>query len=171
MKQLFPLFMLLLFACGGSEPLTTVETLDLNRYAGKWYEVARLPNKFEDGLKCVTAEYTIKENGKVQVVNRGVSIADGSASVSEGEAKRPNTEVPGVLKVSFFKPFYGDYYVMQLDDEYGYALVGSPDREFLWILSRTPVLPKDISSQLMQHAENEGFDLSTLIWTEHSCSE
>lgn len=156
-------------SCGGEE-LQTVKQVDLDRYMGKWYEIVRLPNSFEEGLKCITAEYRLKENGKVEVRNAGTDIENGRRESSIGEAKVPDpNNAPGQLKVSFFKPFYGDYFIIELDEEYRWSLVGSPNRKYLWILSREPVLPKDIASRLMSRAEELGFELEGLIWTEQSC--
>jgi lipocalin len=158
--------------CGGSDqPLETVDTLDINQYSGTYFEVFRLPNSFEDGLSCVTATYTVNGD-KIKVTNKGYNRAKSKWETANGNAKVPNSEKPGELKVSFFWPFSGDYFVIDRDEEYAYALVGSPSRQYLWLLSRTPVVPKDQLGKMMQLAEEKGFDLSNLIMTEHfDCPE
>jgi len=171
-----PLFMLgfsfCFFAFGGckTQPLATVPELDLTRYTGKWYEIARLPNRFEDGLKCITAEYGIRDDGKVSVTNRGVNESDpADINESTGYAKVPDSKVPGVLKVTFFWPFFGDYYVIDLDPAYQWSLVGSPDRDYLWILSRSETLEQSTIDRLLKKAQGEGFDITQLIFTPHDC--
>lgn len=156
-----------LISCSSPEPLSTVEEVDLNRYTGVWYEIARLPISQEEGLKCVTASYAIEEDGDIQVVNRGFG-PDGWEK-AEGVAVQPDTSKPGQLRVSFFRPFYGDYYIIELDDEYKYVLVGAPSRKYLWILSRSEQLDSDIINRLSQIAESKGFDTSKFIFTEHDC--
>ncbi|GAA4848405.1 lipocalin family protein [Algivirga pacifica] len=161
---------LVLTACKDAQPLKTVGTLDIEKYTGKWYEIARFPNRFEKGLKCVTATYTLKENGKIEVLNQGVKIDNPSKiEQSKGSAWIPDATYPGQLKVSFFWPFAGDYYVIELGDTYQYSLVGSPDRDYLWILSRTPSLPENTIQQLKQIAEDNGFDPSQLELIEQNC--
>ena len=158
--------------CGGSDqPLETVDNLDISQYAGTYYEVFRLPNSFEEGLSCVTATYTVKGD-KIAVTNKGYNREKGKWEEANGKANVPNSDKPGELKVSFFWPFSGDYFVMDKDEAYSYALVGSPSRKYLWLLSRTPAVPKDRLGKMMKLAEEKGFDLSDLIMTEHyKCPE
>ena len=139
--------------------LPTVKEVDLNKYAGKWYEIAKLPNRFERGLECITATYTIKKNGKVEVKNGGIKTKKGKMQDIKGTAWVPNLSHPGVLKVQFFWPFAGDYYIMDLDEDYQYALVGSPNRDYLWILSRVPELSDDLYISLLNNAKDQGFDM------------
>lgn len=163
--------MLALWSCGNHfKPLATVQEVDLERYSGTWYEIARLPNSFEKGLKCVTAHYSIKDNGKVQVVNRGRKI-DEPTSVSEavGTAWRPNDEVQGKLKVRFFWPFSGKYWILHLDRQYRHALIGSPDRKYLWILSREKQMDAARYRELVEKAQSLEFDISKLIRVEQDC--
>lgn len=160
----------LFFSCASKRDLPTVKQLELKAYMGKWYEIARLPNSFEKGLKCVTAEYSLQENGKVKVVNQGIDENNTSEkSKSVGIAKRPNEEEPGRLKVSFFRPFWGKYYVIALDKEYQYALVGSPNRKYLWILSRTKTLDQKIIDSLSATAKSQGFAIENLHFTPQDC--
>jgi len=161
---------LLFTACGrGERPLDTVDHVDLEKYMGKWYEIERLPNKFEAGLKCVTAEYTLQEDGNIKVLNSGIEEESGELKSSQGIAKSANDESPGELKVSFFRPFYGDYFIMELDENYQYVLVGAPSRDFLWILSRTPNFNDQIAQELKQNALTQGFPIEQMELIEQDC--
>jgi lipocalin len=162
---------LTLMSCGENETLETVDQLDLEKYQGTWFELARLPNSFEKGLTCVTANYTIKDNGKVEVINRGHKESDPSKiKESKGTAWVPNPDEPGQLKVRFFWPFAGDYYVIKLGPDYKYALVGSPSREYLWILCRNRRLDGPTINELLELAAARGFDVEQLEWVGQSCS-
>ncbi|MBR5327274.1 MAG: lipocalin family protein [Paludibacteraceae bacterium] len=139
---------------------STVATLDLNRYLGYWYEIARYDHAFERGIYYSTARYTMRDDGKIDVLNTG--IKDGRAEESKGIAK--TTEVPGLLKVSFFGPFYSDYRVLMVDSEYQYALVGGHNHKYLWILSRTPQLDEATKASILAEADRRGYDTTRLIW-------
>ncbi len=152
-----------------SDDLPTVDELNLKRYAGSWYEIARLPNSFEKGLECITANYTLKSNGKFEVLNNGFSKKKGAFQSSKGKAWRPDDNYPGRLKVSFFWPFAGDYYIISLDKEYTYALVGDPSRKYLWVLSRTKQLDDSIYSKLIERADGLGFATDQMIRIQHNC--
>jgi lipocalin len=144
---------------------TTVKELDLQRYMGTWYEIARLDHRFERGLVGVTATYSMREDGKIRVLNQGYkNKLDGKLSVAEGKAKL--TDEPGKLKVSFFWIFYADYFVMELDQNYQWALIGSKLDKYLWILSRTPKLEESVKNLILGKAKNRGYDTSKLIWVE-----
>ena len=173
MKQFLLLLLAVLpciSACGqkGNRSLNTetVKTLDLNRYLGKWYEIARFDHRFERGLVGVTAEYSLLPDGKIRVINSGYKGSyTGKHNVAEGKAKVPDPSRPGQLKVSFFLWFYGDYNVLELDQEnYSYALVGSSSDNYLWILSRTPQISGEIRELLLEKARQRGYDTSRLIW-------
>ena len=139
---------------------STVATLDLNRYLGYWYEIARYDHAFERGIYYSMARYTMRDDGKIDVLNTG--IKDGRAEESKGIAK--TTEVPGLLKVSFFGPFYSDYGVLMVDSEYQYALVGGHNHKYLWILSRTPQLDEATTASILAEADRRGYDTTRLIW-------
>jgi lipocalin len=143
----------------------TVKELDLQRYLGTWYEIARFDHRFERGLVGVTATYSMREDGKIRVLNQGYrNSLDGELSVAEGKAKL--TDEPGKLKVSFFWIFYADYYILELEENYQWALIGSKSDKYLWILSRTPKLEDNVKNLIMHHANKRGYDTSKLIWVE-----
>jgi len=146
----------------------TVKQLDLNRYIGKWYEIARFDHSFERGMVGVTAEYSMLPDGKIRVLNSGYKGSfSGKFSKAEGKAKLPDISQPGKLKVSFFLWFYADYYVLELDDiNYSYALIGSSSEKYLWILSRTPLMTQAALDTLLLKARNRGYDTGKLIWVE-----
>ena len=139
---------------------TPVAALDLNRYLGDWYEIARFDHSFERGLEFCKANYALRQDGKIAVTNTG--IKDGKSKTSNGKAK--TTDTPALLRVSFFGPFYSDYRVMMLDDNYQWALIGSKSAKYLWILSRTPELPKETLDTILTEAQRRGYDTYKLIW-------
>lgn len=153
-----------LFSC--SSPVTVdnsvVDKVDLNQYQGKWYEIARLDHCFEEGMTHCTATYTLLGDGKVEVKNRGKE--NGEWKEMEGKGKL--TTEPGVLKVSFFGPFYSDYRIMMLAHDYSYALVGGDGDDYLWILSRTPKLKQDTIDKIVHEANVRGYNTTKLIWVE-----
>ena len=141
----------------------TVSSLNVERYMGKWYEIARFNHSFEKGMTHVVAEYTLLPDGKIQVLNQGMK--NGEMKNILGKAKQPDPEQsPGQLKVSFFLWFYSDYNIMELDPDYQYALIGSSSDNYLWILSRTPEMPKKKLDDYLRIIQQRGYDLSKLIW-------
>jgi apolipoprotein D and lipocalin family protein len=157
-------------AFGVDEPLETVDQVDLTRYKGKWFEIARLPLTWEN--KCasdVTATYTPLSNGKIEVLN-SCKRSDGSVTLSKGTAKlaSKNDRSNSKLKVIFFWPFSGDYWILDLDPEYRWALVGNPSRKNLWILSRTPNLDHETIDALLAKGNALGFDISKIIMTKQT---
>ena len=143
---------------------STVKSLDLNRYLGTWYEIARFDHSFERGLTHAKAHYSLNENGTLTVTNSG--LKDGKHKVSMGKAKLTSTA--GRLRVSFFGPFYSDYRVLMVSDDYNYALVGSSGAKHLWILSRFPEIPGGILKQIVSVAAGRGYDTRNLIWVEQT---
>ena len=137
----------------GTEPVTGFE---LERYLGEWYEIARLDHSFEEGLDCVTATYSLRDDGGVKVINRGYNLEAQAWDEAEGRAYFIDDESVGRLKVSFFGPFYGGYNVLELDDDYQWALVAGPNRDYLWILARTPTLEGDVEQRLRQELTGTG---------------
>lgn len=144
-----------------------VTDFDLDRYLGKWYEIARLDHAFERGLECVTARYRLRDDGGVQVINRGFDTEEGRWDTAEGRAYFIDDESVGRLKVSFFGPFYGGYNVLALDDSYQWALVAGPDRDYLWILARTPELDDERLDALIERAAEMQFPVDELIRVTH----
>lgn len=156
-----------LFALSEAEPLPTVSNVDLTRYVGKWYEVARYPNRFEkDCVSDVTAEYA-QQDGKISVVNT-CRKADGLNKQSKGTAKVVDSKTNAKLKVTFFWPFYGSYWIIDLAPDYSYAVVGEPSRKYLWILSRTPALEGGTQQKIHGRLRELGYDPAKLIETKHS---
>ena len=157
-------------------PLRVVPSVDLPRYAGLWYEIARLPNKFQD--ECVgdvTATYTLSDDGTIEVVNR-CRKENGETTEATGRARRAGDDEPNAkLKVRFapailsFLPFvWGDYWIIDLAPDYGYAVVGEPGRKYLWVLARTPRIDETLFQEILGRARAQGYDLSALIRTHQS---
>ena len=142
---------------------STVNQVDIHRYMGKWYEIARYDHSFERGMSNVTAEYSIQGDGEILVVNKGVKNGKLKEIVGKGKQPNPN-EYPGRLKVSFFLWFYGDYNILELDKDYQYALVGSSSDKYLWILSRTPEMTDVQLDYLLKKIIQRGYDPSKLIY-------
>ena len=143
---------------------TTVKELDLNRYLGTWYEIARFPHSFEKNMVGVTATYSLREDGKIKVLNQGYkNTLDGELSVAEGKTKIPNKAEPGKLKVSFFWIFYGDYNVLELDENYQYVMIGSSTDKYFWILNRTPQMSPETYEMLLEKARKRGYKLDKLV--------
>ena len=161
-------FLSFLFGCSSGRELQTVDAVDLEKYAGKWYEIARLPNNFEEGCECTTAEYGVEER-YVSVLNRCYEEEKGKWKDIKGKAFPVKGTSNSQLKVQFFWPFRGDYYIIELDKNYQYALVGSPNRKFLWILSRDVVMGEGEYMMLIEKAKSHGFDTSQLIKVRHGC--
>ena len=166
------LLALLVFAFGSnaksadSPALKTVDHVDIQRYTGRWYEIARLPNRFEK--KCdrdVTAEYSL--DGKTLRVSNACRKADGALTRAAGKAKIVDSATNAKLKVTFFWPFYGDYWILGLDPQYRWAVVGEPSRKFLWILSRTPKLTESEMQKAELVVRDSGYERSGLIFTRH----
>lgn len=145
--------------------MEAVKNVDLNRYVGKWYEIARFDHSFEKDLVGTTATYSFRDDGKIKVVNEGYKFTlDGKHSKATGKAKVPNPNEPGRLKVSFFWFFYADYNILELDTvNYQYVLIGSSSPKYLWILSRTPQMQPEIYEMLLQKAKDRGYDIGKLI--------
>ena len=169
MKKISILLALVLTGCVGIPGnVKPVDNFKLERYLGTWYEIARLDHSFERGLTRVTADYSLKDNGSVRVVNRGYSLKENTWKEAEGKAYFVQGTDQGYLKVSFFGPFYGSYVVFELDHEnYQYSLVCGPDKSYLWILARNPEIEKDLKDTLIAKAAALGFDTSKLIFVDH----
>lgn len=150
---------------------SVVSEVDLNRYKGMWYEIARLPNFFERKLKCTSATYTLLDNGKITVLNKGNYLSDPQKSTSsKGVAWIPDKNSPAKLKVQFFWPFSGDYWIMELDKEYRYVLVGDPAHKYLWILAREKKMDEQTYNMLLSKAVENGYDVKSIIRVEQDCN-
>jgi apolipoprotein D and lipocalin family protein len=150
---------------------SVVATVDLNRYKGTWYEIARLPIYFEKKLKCVTATYTLREDGKITVLNKGFYITDPQKSTSsQGVAWVPDKNSPAKLKVQFFWPFSGDYWILYLEKDYNYVLVGDPSYKYLWILAREKIMDEKTYTMLLQKAIDNGYDVKPIIRVAQDCN-
>ena len=143
---------------------SVAKSFDLDRYLGDWHEIARFDHWFERGVEEAKANYSLRADGKVVVLNSGVK--DGSPKVAKGVGKTTGT--PGLLRVTFFWPFYADYRVLAIDDDYSVALVGSGGPDYLWILSRSPSLDAKQKEALLSEASRRGYDTSKLIWVRQS---
>ena len=153
----------ILFAggCRTADLPEAVKNVDISRYCGKWYEVARLPNWFEDGLTNVTADYSLAGKNRIKVVNRGWK--DGKIKEVTGWARPAGKGGDGNLEVSFFRPFYSPYVIIKLAPDYSYSVVSGEGKEYLWILSRTPALPSDVMDEILDFLRANGYDTSRLI--------
>lgn len=159
----------LLSACLDAPEGTEVVTgFELDRYLGTWYEIARFDHRFERGMTNITANYSLRDDGGVKVLNRGYKTEKGAWDDAEGKAYFVGEPDVGQLKVSFFGPFYGGYNILELDQEnYQYALVAGPDRDYLWILARTPELPEATLNMLVEKARSLDFPVDELIYVPH----
>lgn len=161
---------LLLVGCTGvPEGIEPVSDIDVDRYIGNWYEIARLDHSFEEGLSSVTAEYSIQDDGSIRVINRGYSEEEGTWKEAEGRAVFVD-EGSGHLKVSFFGPFYASYVVFWLDEGYQSAYITGYDRDYLWFLSRTPTVSDEALAEFRGAAKERGFNLEELIVVDQSRS-
>jgi apolipoprotein D and lipocalin family protein len=144
-------------------PLRTVTHVDLERYLGTWYEIASYPQGFQRGCTATTAVYTLRKDGTIEVVNRcNRDSLDGRETIARGRARVVDHESNAKLKVSFFWPFWGDYWIIDLDPEYRYAVVGHPSRKYLWILSRTRSMEPLVYSAILERLNAQGYDVSRL---------
>lgn len=168
-KLMYPttmiVFILGLFSCKTiPEKASAVESFNKERYLGKWFEIARLDFKFEKNLDNTTAEYSQNQNGTIKVTNKGFNRKTGKWEEAVGKAKFVEDESKGMLKVSFFGPFYGGYNVIALDSEYKYALVAGSSLKYLWILSRDKTIPEKVKLEYLKLAKEIGYNTSELLW-------
>lgn len=158
---------LFLCACTGKpEGVTPVSPFELQRYLGEWHEIARLDHRFERGLSEVTAQYSMRDDGGVKVINRGFNAEKGSWEEAEGKAYFIDDTNTGALKVSFFGPFYGSYNIARLNDDYSMALVIGPTLKYAWILSRDKAPQQANCKSFVQTAQNLGIQLEQWVWVQ-----
>lgn len=167
--NILTVFVFMFAGCSGiPDGVTVVDGFELERYLGTWYEIARLDHSFERGLSRVTAQYSLREDGRVDVVNRGYNDAKGEWKSARAIAKSAGDAGVGSLKVSFFRPIWADYHIISLDKaDYQYALVTSSTRSYLWILARTPSLDEAVLNDLLAKAAGWGYDTDALIYPAH----
>jgi apolipoprotein D and lipocalin family protein len=145
-------------------PLEVVSFVDLKRYAGEWYEIARYPHRFQKGCVGSKATYSLRDDGKITVLNECYKGSfNGKIRRAKGKAWVVDEKTNAKLKVSFFWPFSGDYWIIDLGKEYEYAVVGHPDRTYLWVLSRTKTMDAEVYEKILERLEEKGYDTSRLI--------
>jgi len=169
MNKLFIILLMLLSGCVSMpENVRPVNNFKVEKYLGKWYEIARLDHSFERGLTRITADYSMRNDGGLKIINRGYSASENKWQEAEGKAYFVSDPSLAYLKVSFFGPFYGAYIVFELDHEnYQYSLVSGPDKSYFWILAREPKIREDIKKVLIAKAASLGFDTKKLIFVSH----
>jgi apolipoprotein D and lipocalin family protein len=170
MKTVYGLLLALMtpLAWAVSKPVDPVDEFQLDRYLGRWYEIARLENKFEDGMEHITAEYSLRDDGGINVINRGYITKKKKWKTAKGKAYFVESEDLGFLKVTFFWPFYGAYVVFDVDKaDYQYSVVAGPDKSYLWLLSRTPSPDKAVIDSFVEVSKQQGFDTDKLIFVNH----
>ena len=172
-KLLIIIIPFLAVACTGKpDGVVAVKDFELDRYLGKWYEITRLDHSFERGLNNISAEYSLRDDGGVKVINSGFSKEDNEWQQAEGKAYFVDSSDSGHLKVSFFGPFYGSYIIFELDRKnYQYAFVSGPNTSYLWLLSRTPQVDQEVLNRFKKRSQELGFDTSKLIYVEHDRTE
>jgi len=157
------IILFLLFTKSNAQTLQTVANVDLKRYAGKWYEIASYPQRFQKGCHCTTAEYTLSDKGYVTIENRcNKDSVNGKHSYIKGKAFVVKNSGNAKLKVQFFWPFKAKYWIIDLADDYSYAVVSHPNKKYLWILSRTPKMEEETYQQIIARLKDKGFDLKKL---------
>lgn len=162
------LFLLNSCAMGVPKGATAVKNFKIDRYLGKWYEMARMDYRFEKNMNQVTATYSKKENGNIKVDNRGYDYKKDKWKESVGEAKFVKNPTIAELKVSFFKPIWASYNVIDIDDDYKYALVVGNNTDYLWILSREKTIPDSFKNRFLEKAKSLGFNVNELVWVKHT---
>lgn len=168
-----------LFGCAASTterlglaPLQTVASVDVDRYTGTWYEIASFPQRFQEGCTATTATYTRREDGDLDVLNRCRKFElDGPEDTAKGRARVIDKATNAKLEVSFFRPFWGDYWVIDLAPDYSFAVVGHPGRDYLWILSRTPAMPEETYAAIVSRLKEKGYEIDRLRRTPQPVGE
>lgn len=172
----FKIFLIMLFSIFSSgykndQPLETVSNINLEKYMGKWYEIATIPQRFQKGCVCTTAEYSLVNDKYVKVVNTcNNQTPDGEIKQIEGKAFVAKKGNGAKLKVQFFWPFKAKYWIIDLADDYSWAVVGHPNRKYLWILSRTPKMDEKIYQKILKRLEEQKYDISLLVHTLQKCN-
>lgn len=164
--------LLALTGCTGlPKGVKPVDGLDRSRYLGTWYEIARLPHSFEEGLSRVTAEYRLNDDGSIAVINRGYRASEGKWEEANGRAVFVDEPDYGHLKVSFFGPFYSSYVIFDLDEDYQWVYVSGFNHNYLWLLSRTPTVSDTAIARFKDAAAARGFDIDKLIMVDQQAAD
>ncbi len=167
-KKFILLLTIIAMTAANSQIVQTVAKVDLNKYAGKWYEIASYPQRFQKGCTCTTAEYTTTDKGYIQVENRcNKDSVNGKESYIKGKAFVEKNSGNAKLKVQFFWPFRAKYWIIDLADDYSYAVVSHPNKKYLWILSRTPKMDDNTYKEITNRLLKKGFDLNRIQLTKH----
>ncbi len=157
-----------LLGCGSADSdLRTVANVDVERYMGKWFDIANFPQRFQKDCKCTSAEYKLLADKTVEVFNRCIDSKTGEVKDITGKAFVADKTTNAKLKVQFFWPFKGDYWIVELADDYSYAVVSEPGKEYLWILSRTPQMDNQVYEGIVSRLKEKGFDISKIVRTVH----
>jgi apolipoprotein D and lipocalin family protein len=158
------------FGKSGNPPLETVAYVELEKYMGKWYEISAFPQRFEKGCHCTTAEYALNPDEHVEVKNScRKNSSTGKLNVATGKAFVADRQSNAKLKVQFFWPFRGDYWIIDLASDYSYAVVGAPNRKYLWILARQPKMEPALYNEIVSRIKDKGFDVSKLQMADQNC--
>jgi apolipoprotein D and lipocalin family protein len=170
-KFIYTFLFLLMMKITQSQPLETVKYVDLNKYMGKWYEIASFPQRFQKGCTCSTAEYELTDKGYVSVINScRLKSSNGKLKRARAKAYVVEGSNNAKLKVQFFWFFKGDYWIIDLADDYSYAVVGNESRKYLWILCRTTKMDKPVYNSIVERCKSKGFDITKLQITNQSCN-
>ena len=157
-------------AAAQDKPLETVPSVDLQKYLGRWYEISSFPQSFQKGCHCTVAEYSMEKNF-VRVINTcRKDSPEGKVKQAKGKAFVVNGSNNAKLRVQFFWPFRGDYWIIDLAEDYSFAVVGAPDRKYLWILSRAPQMDEGLYQEIVKRCADKGFDVGKLVKTDQTCS-
>ncbi len=159
-----------LLGCGAADSdLKAVASVDAQRYMGKWYDIASFPQRFQKDCKCTSAEYKLLNDETIEVFNRCIDSKTGKVKDVTGKAFIADKTTNAKLKVQFFWPFKGDYWVIELAEDYSYAVVSEPGKEYLWILSRTPKMDEQLYTGIVSRLKEKGFDTNKIVRTVHDC--
>lgn len=163
--------LLVLFGCSFNHaPLDVVKYVDIEKYLGKWYEIASFPQSFQKGCNCSTAEYIKTDKDYIRVINScRKDSTDGKLKIADGKAWVVDKTTNAKLEVQFFWPFRGDYWIIDLAEDYSYAVVGHPNRKYLWILSRKPQMDDNLYNSIVERCKSKGFDITILQRTNQTC--
>jgi len=157
-------------AAAQDKPLETVPSVDLQKYLGRWYEISSFPQSFQKGCHCTVAEYSMEKNF-VRVINTcRKDSSEGKVKQAKGKAFVVKGSNNAKLRVQFFWPFRGDYWIIDLAEDYSFAVVGAPDRDYLWILSRTPQMDEGLYQEIVKRCADKGFDINRLVKTDQTCA-